>query len=333
MFRLNKKIIGYALLITVFALVPLFVHSPYYLDLVIIIILNTMLAMSFIILLKTGLISLAIAAFWGIGVYTSAILATKCHLSFWVCLPVTVLITGVFAFMLGFFLLKNVGFSFVMLTAVIGMLFTVTVGNITFLGGYNGISNVPPPSPIKLPFLPLVEFTSKTPFLYLALFLFLVVILINAAMNSAWIGRAWTAIGLNRQLAESVGINIFRYKLIAFVFASAILGLVGSFYAHYEGYVFPDTFGIWTVVYIQIYAVLGGIGFPVMGPLVGSVIMTFFPELIRITREIAPIFVGILLILLIMFLPNGLLSLQEKWPTLISWFSKRIKRGTLSRLT
>jgi branched-chain amino acid transport system permease protein len=304
-----------------FALIPLFVKSPYRLDLIIIMMMNAVLAMTFLILLRTGLISMAIAAFWGAGAYASALLATKLGLSFWISLPAAGLITGAIALILGYPLLKNAGFTFVILTSVIAMLFGVAVGNISAIGGYNGIHDIPPPDTIHVPFLPPLAFVSKVQYFYLALFLAIVSIIIIQAFYSAWTGRAWKAIGLNSRLAQSIGVDVFRYKLIGFVVAASIAGLMGSFYAHYESFVQPDTFGMFSTIYLQIYAILGGIGYAIAGPIFGSVIMTFFPELIRVSREFGPIFLGILVILMILFLPHGLLSLTER-PAIRQFFGR-----------
>ena len=117
------------------------------------------------------------------------------------------------------------------------------------------------------------------------------------------------AIGLNPRLAESIGVNIFRYRLWSFVIASAIAGLAGSFYAHYIGAVIPNSFDVFKTIYLHIFAILGGVDFAILGPIVGSVVMTFVPEFLRITKEIEPIVTGLLVILIILFLPKGLLSL------------------------
>ncbi len=309
------KIIGILAVFIVFLILPVFIHSPYYLDLVIIFMMNAVLAMTFLVLLRTGLISMAIAAFWGIGAYASTLLATGLGVSFWVAMPGAVIITAIIALILGYPLLKNAGFTFVILTSVIGMLFVVAVGNISAFGGYNGISNIPPPPSIHLGFLPDIVFSinNKVPYFYLALFLAVISILIILAFNSAWTGRAWMAIGLNPRLAQSIGVDLFRYKLVSFIVASAISGLMGSFYAHYQGFVQPDTFNLFPyTIYIQIYAILGGIGYAIAGPILGSLIMTFFPEFMRISREFGPILLGVLVIIMIMFLPHGLLSLLER---------------------
>jgi branched-chain amino acid transport system permease protein len=332
----HKRLTGFVATLIISALIPLFVHSPYYLDLLIMIIINAILAMTFIMMLKTGLLSLGIAAFWGVGSYASAVLAVKMHLPFWLCLPAASLIAGVIAWAIGYFVIgrAGTGFTFVILSAVMGMLFRVVVGSISYVGGYYGMGDIPAPNTISLPFLPEIVFDSKMPFFYLALFLLVVVVLILNALYSGWAGRAWKSIGMNPRLAESLGINIFRYKMFAFILASAIAGLAGSFYAHYRGYIMPDTYNMWVNIYIQIYAILGGIDYAITGPLVGSAVMTFFPEFLRTTREIAPIYMGALLVLLILFQPSGLLGLWDKRRVLskaLTGIAKKIKYARQDR--
>ena len=289
-----------ALIIAVF--IPLIIHSPYYMDLIIITIVFAVLSITFLMMLRSGLVSLGMAAFWGLGAYASAVLTMKMNLSFWLSLPLSAAITGAIALGLGFILIGSGsgGFTFVILTSVVGMLFTVAVGNIEYLGGYSGISNIPAPDPIRIPFLPAMTFDSKVQYYYLVLVLLVVIILVCKALYKAWIGRAWTAIGLSPRLAESIGINIFRYKLLSFVIASAIAGLVGSFYAHYEGFVEPNSFNTWQNVYIQLYAILGGFQYAIIGPLLGSGVMKFVPEALRFIKEYASIVTGVILILLIL---------------------------------
>lgn len=311
-------------------LVPLFIRSPYHLDLLVITIVHAVLAMTFVMLLRNGMINLGIAAFWGTGAYISSVLVMKLHISFWLSLPATALITGAIALVLGYILIGSgsTGFSFVILSSVIGMLFSVVIGNIDFLGGYNGISNVPPPDAVNLPFLDEIIFShnNKVPFYYLALLLLLIIILIFWAFYTSRVGRAWTAVGLSPRLAESIGVNLFSYKLLAFALASATDGLIGSFFAHYAGFVTPGTFGMWVNIYIQIYAILGGIGYGILGPLIGSFVMTLIPEIVRMTEVIAPLITGILLILLILFLPQGILSL-------LNWRQSDWRRGIVKRIS
>jgi branched-chain amino acid transport system permease protein len=288
--------------------IPWIVPSPYYLHLFIIAGMNAVLAMTFILLLRAGLISLANATFWGVGAYASTVLGTKCHLSFWLALPSSFVITGIVALCIGFFLVRSSGFDFLILTAILGMVAVLVFANIPGLGGFQGIEGIPPPDPVRLPFLGSVEF-SKVAFYYLMLFLLMVAVLIFSAFYTSWAGRAWMAIGLKPQLALSLGVNLFRYKLLAFTVSSSIAGMAGCFYAHYIGAIVPNTFDLFKTIHIHIYAILGGLGFPFWGPIVGSLLMTFVPEFLRVTEEVEPIFTGLLMILLILFLPRGLLSL------------------------
>ena len=318
----NTNLIVIILVVAVFALVPLFITSPYRIDLLISVIVHAVLAMTFVMCLKTGMINMGISAFWGIGAYVSALMVMKLNMSFWLSLPLTTLITAGIAVIFGYILIGSgsTGFAFVILSAVIGMLFSTAVGSIKFVGGYAGIRNIPAPDPINLPFLPPIEFSvlNKTPFYYLALFLFIIIIISIKGLFASRIGRAWRAIGLNAQLGGSIGVNIFRYKMAVFVVSSAIAGLIGAFFAHYMGFVTPDAYGMWVNIYVQVYAILGGIGYIIMGPLLGSALMTILPEFLRQVQNIAPIVLGIILILLILFVPNGLMGVLDSIKNLIN---------------
>ena len=224
-------------------------------------------------------------------------------------MPLSAIVTGIIGYGLGYLLVRNAGFSFLILTSVLSMLIVLIYGNINWLGGYQGIEAIPSPDPISIPYLAQIEFVSKASFYCLMMFLLLIVILGFSAFYKSWAGRAWSAIGLSPNLAESIGINIHRYRVLAFVVSSSAAGLAGSFYAHYIGAVTPSSFGIFKTIHIHICAILGGLGYALLGPIVGSFIMTFVPEMLRITGEIEPICTGFLLILLIKFLPGGMLSL------------------------
>jgi branched-chain amino acid transport system permease protein len=304
-----KKPVGIFLLAAFLISIPLVVRSPYHMHLVIMSGINAILAMTFVLMLRTGLISLAIAAFWGMGAYASTLLVMKAGLSFWLALPCSVVLVGGVALGLGYVFVRNAGFGFLMLTAVLGMLIVVVFGNLALFGGYSGIDSIPAPDPITLPLVTTIEFGSKVPFYYLMLFLLLLVVAAFSAFYRASTGRAWMAIGLNPRLAESLGVNLFRYRLWAFVIASAAAAVAGSFYAHYITAILPGSFDVFKTIYVHIYAILGGVDFLILGPVIGSVIMTFVPEFLRMTKEIEPIATGILVILMILFLPGGLLSL------------------------
>lgn len=306
----HYKVMLAALLVVVVGLIPLATQSPYYLDVFIRIIMNALLGMCFILVLRTGLVNLSVAAFWGVGAYVSAVLVIEFGLSFWASLPATAVITGLIGLVFGSVIISSGWLGFIVLTAVLGMLFSVTVGSIGYLGAYSGLNNIPAPNPIKLPGIPDIVFDSKIPYFYLAIVLAIVVILVCSAFYASSVGRAWRAVRLNTRLAKSLGIDVFRYRLLSFVVCCVLLGLIGSFYAHYTQYISPATYPMSASIKVQVYAVLGGLGYSVAGPLVGSFLMTLLPEVMQGTKEYANLFIGAIVILLMLFLPGGLLSLR-----------------------
>ncbi len=307
--QVSLKLIALAAIFVILAIIPIFVESPYELSLIISVGMYSILAMTFILILRTGLITLGVAAFWGVGAYTSAMMVTKAGMSFWIALPASAIITGIFALIVGLLFCRTGGFSFVIMTMLINLLFVVAVGSTKWLGGYQGIVGIPAPDPINLPFLPPITFASSHTQYYLLLLILIIVVVILSSVYASSIGRAWNAIGLNDQLASTLGINVFKYRVMAFVLASTLVGLVGSFYAHFVGVIRPEAFNIFKTIYVHIYAILGSVLHAFLGPAVGSAVLVYFPELISKTREIEPIITGLLLILLMIFLPAGLLSL------------------------
>lgn len=310
-----QKFIYITIGIIILALLPLVVRNPYYIHLLIMVGVNAVLAMTFILMLRTGLICLGIAAFWGIGAYASAMLSMRLGLPVWLAMVAATFITAIVATLIGALLVKQGGFGFIIQTLALGFIIILIFGTFQVFGGHVGIVGISHPEPISIPFVGSMTFTSisKTPFYYLMLFLALLMVLILTAFYSAWAGRAWRAIGLSAHLAESLGINLFNYRLLAFVIASTIAGLMGSFFAHYYGTLMPGSFGPFKTINVHVYAILGGINFPILGPVIGSLIMTFVPEFLRVTEGVERIFTGILMILLVLFLPDGLLGLTYLW--------------------
>ncbi len=284
------------------------VTNPYQVNLLVFVGINAVLAMSFVLVLRTGLVSMRVAAFWGMGAYSSTWMAMSLQWPVWLSMPAATLIAGVVGLAFGALVIRNPGFGFVIMTMIFGMLFVAVVGATEALGGYRGILRVPGPEPIGLPFLPPIVFGSPRSLYYLMLLIALFWVAVYSAMYESWTGRAWTAIELDSRLAASLGIDVYRYRVLAFVVAGLTVGMMGAFYAHYQNLLLPGTFDIFKTVNVQVYAILGGIQFPLLGPLVGAMVMVFFPECMRVAREVEPVITGLLLILLIVFLPSGLLS-------------------------
>jgi branched-chain amino acid transport system permease protein len=300
---------GIALFVIVLILLPLAVSNQYYMHVLITVMVNALLAMTFILTLRTGLINVAMAGFWGIGAYITALLETKAGLSFWLALPISTVGGLVLAILLGLIVVRFAGFGFVILTLVIASIVPVFFGTFQYFGRYVGILNIPRPDPIPLPGGSQIEFVTKAPYYYLILGIALVCVLVVRAFYASSFGRAWRAIGLSSQLAQSVAISPFRYRLVAWTLGSTVAAAVGSFYAAYSQSVVPGTFGPFKSINIQIYGILGGMGFVLLGPIVGAFVLTLIPELLRFLKGNEPIFTGALIILIVIFLPQGLLGL------------------------
>lgn len=305
------KTIAVAVAVIILIMLPLVVQNDYVRHLLIMACIGMALGMTFTMFYSTGLISLGAAAFYGIGAYISAILAVNFHLPFWFTFPLTGILSGILAFGFGAVFVRNAGITFVIISLLFAQVVVIAAGQIEFLGGWGGIIGIPGPTPLG----PL-QFTNKASLYYLALAILLLLAVVFYALYNSRIGRAWKAIKLSPSLAGTLGINPYRYRLLAFVIGSTAAAAIGSFYAHYSQTVAPGTFGGWLSIYIQLYAVLGGLEFYILGPAIGSAIMTFVPEYLRAVKEIEPIITGVLLLVIILFFPGGILGSIKTSPNM-----------------
>ncbi len=303
----KKILLALGCVCLVLAFLPLFTDSRYFMHLVIMTCIKIMLGLSFSILVSTGLITMGAAGFWGIGAYTSALLVLKAGLSFWVALPLASLVSAFVAFVVGMVIVRAPGVAFIIQTMVVNMILVQVFGHFEVFGGWAGLLDIPAPDAIGP-----ITFTSKTANYYLILILLLLNILGFYALYTSRIGRAWSAIRLNARLAETLSVDLYRYRLAAFMISAAGAGLAGSFYAHYFQTLEPGMFNVFKSIYVQIYSILGGLNSYILGPVIGATIITFVPELLRVGKEIEPILTGAVLVLLVIFLPGGVLSLPGR---------------------
>jgi len=300
--------------LVLFLVLPLFFKNNYFLHLVIYASMYSVLGLGFSMLWKNRLITCGQAGFYAVGAYTSALLVMKLGLSFWIALPVAGLASALFALLIFSAALKAGPLVFFGMSLVSGFIVLEVLGAVKFFGGWEGLMDIPSPS-----FGPFV-FCSKTSYYYLALFLLVVNIVVYAALYKSRIGRAWTAIGSSVRLAEAQGINVYRYRLAASLIACFFAGVIGSFYAHFQNMLVPNTFSFLLSIYVQMFALIGGLSYFIAGPIVGAVVMVFLPESLRIAAELQPILFAVLIILLVIFLPGGILSLPERFPRLVDIF-------------
>jgi branched-chain amino acid transport system permease protein len=288
---------------------PFIIRSPYWVHMFILIGLESIVVMGFIAQYKVRLITFCSATFWGLGAYISGFLSKSWGVNFWLCLPLSGMGTAFIAFILGLVVVRAGWVTFLMISIVIAQVFVEVLGHIPVLGGWDGITDIPRPT------IGSFVFFSKTSYYYLTLGLVVLCGLIFHALYRSAIGRAWTAIGQSSDLAASVGINTFRYRMTAYVAAGSTAGLSGCLYAHYSSYLVPNTFDMLRSLYIPISAVVGGIKFVIAGPITGSVIMKALPELLRTADKYEPIFLGAMIILCVFFFRQGILEVLLKRST------------------
>lgn len=143
-----------------------------------------------------------------------------------------------------------------------------------------------------------------------------ITILVMTRLARSQFGITLKLIRDNEPLAKHVGINPFNYKLTAVSIASFFAALMGGFYAPYAKYIHPEVSSIWDSLFVQIYGITGGLGHPVGGAVVGTVVLKILPELMRVAQMFQPMFFGAILIIVVLFLPHGLISLPwliKRW--------------------
>jgi branched-chain amino acid transport system permease protein len=289
-------------------LVPMAVTGSFYMFILIMGALNAVLAVSLNLMLGyIGEKSLGHAAFFGIGAYAAAMLSVHFGLTGPLGLLAAAILTMACAAIIGIPALRLRGpyFAIVTLGFVLIVQLLVTNGG-SATGGPSGLAGIARLqwNGIGGPF----EFTTDTHYYYASIALFWGALFISILAANSRMGRAWVAIRENFDLAESVGIDAFYYKMIAFLMGAGLAGLVGALYAHYIGFVSPRIFDTWTNVLIVAMVIIGGEG-TILGPVIGAVIMTALPELLRFAEGYRMLLYGLFLLAAIMFAPQGLLGL------------------------
>jgi branched-chain amino acid transport system permease protein len=290
--------------------------SGYVVTILITIAIYAMLAHSLnIITGHAGQISLGHAAFFGIGAYTAALLYTKAGLPFWLDVPLAALVAGVVGAVLGIPCLRVRDDFLAITTMGIGFVVEAVFLYIPFFGGAMGIGG------IDLPMWGGREMT-KSAYLVLILIVLAALYVLDYILGRSWIGLAWSSIREDEQAASALGVDIVRFKVMAFVLGSALAGLAGAFYAHFLTFIMPYNFGFGQSIMVLCMVVFGGIGTR-WGPLVGAVLLGLLPEISRPIMEYRTLVYGLLLVGMMRFQPSGLLGADS---ILVVSFSRGLKR-------
>ncbi|MCU0601122.1 MAG: branched-chain amino acid ABC transporter permease [Desulfobacterales bacterium] len=247
-----------------------------------------------------GQISLGHAAFFGIGAYTAALLATQAGLSFWAALPCVVAMSAFIGLLLGIPSLR-VREDFLAITTIgINFIVEAVFNNFEFFGGALGIGGIPR--------VALFDLKLRGPeFLGLCLFFLAAVMGVCWWLTRCWAGLACFALREEEAAAASVGISPVRFKLLAFVIGTGMAGLGGALYAHFMRFISASDFAFPLSVSLLSMVVVGGIG-TLWGPILGAFIIGVLPEVFRPLTDYRILFYTTLLLLMIRFQPGGLLG-------------------------
>ena len=298
-----------AAIVAVLALlaVPLVVTDQYFLHLFIVSAIFVIVAISLdLIVGYVGQLSLAHAAFFALGAYTSALVFVRLKWSMWLGLPIAALVTALVAFALGWVILRVRGHRFIIITVAFAEIMRLVATNwVDVTRGFMGMPGLAIPT-LYVPGVGSVDLSSKTAFYYVVLAAALLAFAACRRLVRSRTGRLFVLIRDNEVLAESLGISAFRYCMIAFVFGAALAGAAGSLYAHYVGFVSPDLFNFSYVTIVLIMVILGGKG-TLVGPALGAALFTFLPELLREAGHWRMIVFATILILAALFMPRGII--------------------------
>ncbi len=289
-------------ILAILAALPLTGLSSYAMHLVILVVMWSVVGMAWNLLGGyCGQVSFGHAAYFGVGAYTAGILYTKMAISPWWGVPLSIPVVALFSFFLGYIVLRLRGPFFALATLASGEVMRVTAENLVdFTGGTLGIM------------IQERTWVEKTWYYYIILLVATVTFVLVKKLAESKLGYYFVAIREDQDAAESMGINTTLYKTLALCISGCLTGAAGAFYMNYMGYIDPNVvFALHDISIITIMIVMVGGVATYWGPVVGAVIMVLLAEWIRSIPGLGTAhytFFGILLIIIIIFLPNGIVG-------------------------
>jgi len=249
---------------------------------------HSLLALSIWLTLSCGLLSLANAAFMGMGAYVSALLTLHLGWPFPAVLLAGAVAPAAVALIIGTPVLRLAGVYLAMATLAFGEVVRITLLNLEITGGPEGLNGIP----------------LVTEGWHIALLLALTLYGLGRLRRSK-VGRAFEAIKEDEVAARLMGIAVDRYKLLAFVLGACIAGVAGALNAHFTYFISPREYGFENAVDILTLTVLGGTS-SLVGPLLGATVLTLLPEVLRFLHDFRSLVNGAVLVLVVLFLPKGI---------------------------
>ncbi len=307
---------SFVILVAILLAVPQLAATAQQRELLVFLIINALIVASYRLLTLTGEWSLGHMVMVGVGAYGSALLAKLAGFPVLVAMPCGALIAAAVAYILSYPLFRMKGFYFLIGSFAAGEVIRLSwrwIGFRDLFGGPKGIKSIPSLGEVDIGSLHL-QFWEATTYYYVVLAIVAVSLYLLWRVEQSRIGLTFHALHWQDKLAESVGVDATRYRRLALVIASFFAGLAGAMMGHYISSVNANMFDVGQMVDVLVWIIVGGTA-TFYGPLLGLVCLTVINELVL--RQLGvdtarPLIYGLLLILSILFMPNGLESLVDR---------------------
>ncbi|MEW6378256.1 MAG: branched-chain amino acid ABC transporter permease [bacterium] len=277
--------------------------GDYYLSVLVLAGINSIVVIGLNLLMGyAGQISLGHAAFFGLGAYSSGIVTTRFGLSPWLGFALSIGLNAAVAYLLAEPILKLKGHYLAMATLGMGMIFSSLFANLGITGGSEGIGVA------KLSILGYVMNSrdlKEVNYYYFTWIVALVLVYLAVNLVNSRVGRALRAIHSSEVAAHSIGVDIAKFKTQVFVISAMYAGIAGSIFAHYSTFLCPPDFGLTQSIRLLTMGVIGGMS-SIWGGLLGASILTMLPQVLDVFAEYDILVYGLLLILAIVFMPQGM---------------------------
>ncbi|HXT04686.1 MAG TPA: branched-chain amino acid ABC transporter permease [Casimicrobiaceae bacterium] len=294
--------------------VPAVVHSNVVLTILIFTFILGILAVSFNLIFGfTGQLSLFHAAAFGLSAYATYLSMAHWGISFWLGALVGIVFVTLISIVIGAicFRFKLRELYFAIVTLAFSELARLVILNWNgFTNGSLGINFTLTPT-VWVPGRGVIPVAGTLMWYYLSLAAVVLAVVFYTRIVHSWMGRCFASIRLNDELADTLGINVFRYKLISFVAGNIGAAVAGSLYAFYISYIDPNYFSLDQSLAIIAMALLGGREF-VAAPIVGALVLTALPHVINVNAEARLLVYGLILILTILLMPRGIVGLAAR---------------------
>lgn len=297
--------------------------NPYPVQVAINAITYSLLGLAFVFSMRAGLPRIDIVAWWGVGSFTTALLVNR-GMNFWLA----ALVAGLVSMILGWIIFSVAMPRGMLIFFIYCMMCLLLAPNLLrfflmlpFLRGAGGL--------VHAPTIGAYHFIVKRDLYYMGLFFLGLNLVTYHLLYNSKIGRAWDAISANLKLAYSVGVDVVKYRMANMLIGNFFISLAGSYIIAFNRATIPLMFDLQAGVLVMVYPFVGGMTHSLLGPILGAIIATFVPEYLRFAEEYQIIITSVFLMIIIMFVPKGILGLVDRWVK--PWFLRRQWFARLSK--